>query len=48
MGGRPGGPRVGALVIASSNPVLFCAGADIKAFATMDAAAAVFVEGTRC
>jgi enoyl-CoA hydratase / 3-hydroxyacyl-CoA dehydrogenase len=30
---------VGALVIASANPVLFCAGADIKAFTTMDAAA---------
>ena len=31
--------RVGALVFASANPALFCAGADIKAFATMDAAA---------
>ncbi|CAN5567225.1 3-hydroxyacyl-CoA dehydrogenase/enoyl-CoA hydratase family protein [soil metagenome] len=29
-----------ALVIASANPMLFCAGADIKAFTTMDAAAA--------
>jgi enoyl-CoA hydratase/3-hydroxyacyl-CoA dehydrogenase len=28
-----------ALVIASANPMLFCAGADIKAFTTMDAAA---------
>jgi enoyl-CoA hydratase / 3-hydroxyacyl-CoA dehydrogenase len=28
-----------ALVIASANPMLFCAGADIKEFATMDAAA---------
>jgi enoyl-CoA hydratase/3-hydroxyacyl-CoA dehydrogenase len=28
-----------ALVIASANPLLFCAGADIKAFTTMDAAA---------
>ena len=28
-----------ALVFASANPMLFCAGADIKAFATMDAAA---------
>jgi len=30
---------VRALVIASANPMLFCAGADIKAFSTMDAAA---------
>jgi len=30
---------VRALVIASSNPFLYCAGADIKAFTTMDAAA---------
>jgi enoyl-CoA hydratase/3-hydroxyacyl-CoA dehydrogenase len=30
---------VRALVIASANPMLFCAGADIKAFTTMDAAA---------
>ncbi len=30
------GPPVRALVIASSNPFLFCAGADIKAFTTMD------------
>jgi enoyl-CoA hydratase/3-hydroxyacyl-CoA dehydrogenase len=30
---------VRALVIASANPVLFCAGADIKAFTTMDEAA---------
>jgi enoyl-CoA hydratase / 3-hydroxyacyl-CoA dehydrogenase len=29
---------VRALVIASANPILFCAGADIKAFATMDGA----------
>ena len=29
-------PPVRALVIASSNPFLFCAGADIKAFTTMD------------
>ena len=28
-----------ALVIASSNPMLFCAGADVKAFTTMDEAA---------
>lgn len=28
------------LVLASANPALFCAGADIRAFATMDAAAA--------
>jgi enoyl-CoA hydratase/3-hydroxyacyl-CoA dehydrogenase len=33
------GAGVRALVIASSNPFLFCAGADIKAFTTMDAAA---------
>jgi enoyl-CoA hydratase/3-hydroxyacyl-CoA dehydrogenase len=32
-------PPVRALVIASSNPFLFCAGADIKAFTTMDEAA---------
>jgi enoyl-CoA hydratase/3-hydroxyacyl-CoA dehydrogenase len=30
--------RVRALVFASANPMLFCAGADIKAFTTMDAA----------
>jgi enoyl-CoA hydratase/3-hydroxyacyl-CoA dehydrogenase len=30
---------VRSLVIASANPMLFCAGADIKAFTTMDAAA---------
>jgi enoyl-CoA hydratase/3-hydroxyacyl-CoA dehydrogenase len=29
-------PRVRALVIASSNPFLYCAGADIKAFTNMD------------
>ncbi len=34
-----GDPDVRALVIASANPMLFCAGADIKAFTTMDAAA---------
>jgi enoyl-CoA hydratase/carnithine racemase len=34
-----GDPLVRALVIASANARLFCAGADIKAFATMDAAA---------
>jgi enoyl-CoA hydratase/3-hydroxyacyl-CoA dehydrogenase len=33
------GSTVRALVIASSNPFLFCAGADIKAFTTMDEAA---------
>jgi enoyl-CoA hydratase/3-hydroxyacyl-CoA dehydrogenase len=32
--------RARALVFASANPKLFCAGADIKAFTTMDAAAA--------
>jgi enoyl-CoA hydratase/3-hydroxyacyl-CoA dehydrogenase len=31
-------PKTRALVIASANPMLFCAGADIKAFTTMDAA----------
>jgi enoyl-CoA hydratase/3-hydroxyacyl-CoA dehydrogenase len=31
--------NVHALVIASSNPFLYCAGADIKAFTTMDASA---------
>jgi enoyl-CoA hydratase/3-hydroxyacyl-CoA dehydrogenase len=34
-----GGGTVRALVIASANPMLFCAGADIKAFTKMDAAA---------
>lgn len=34
-----GSGRVRVLVIASANPMLFCAGADIKAFAGMDAAA---------
>jgi enoyl-CoA hydratase/3-hydroxyacyl-CoA dehydrogenase len=33
------GSNVRALVIASSNPFLFCAGADIKEFTTMDEAA---------
>ncbi len=33
------GGTVRALVIASANPMLFCAGADIKAFTKMDAAA---------
>ena len=32
------GSGVRALVIASSNPLLFCAGADIKAFTQMDEA----------
>jgi enoyl-CoA hydratase/3-hydroxyacyl-CoA dehydrogenase len=32
-------PAVRAVVFASANPMLFCAGADIKAFAQMDAAA---------
>jgi enoyl-CoA hydratase/3-hydroxyacyl-CoA dehydrogenase len=32
------GGSVRALVFASANPMLFCAGADIKAFTTMDAA----------
>jgi len=40
------GSGVRALVIASSNPFLYCAGADIKAFTTMDAAAgAELVDG---
>jgi enoyl-CoA hydratase / 3-hydroxyacyl-CoA dehydrogenase len=34
---EPGAVR--SLVIASANPMVFCAGADIKAFTTMDAAA---------
>ena len=34
-----GAGTVRALVIASANPMLFCAGADIKAFTTMDEAA---------
>jgi enoyl-CoA hydratase/3-hydroxyacyl-CoA dehydrogenase len=34
-----GGGEVRALVFASANPMLFCAGADIKAFTTMDASA---------
>jgi enoyl-CoA hydratase / 3-hydroxyacyl-CoA dehydrogenase len=33
-----GDPAIRALVIASANPMLFCAGADIKAFTTMDEA----------
>ena len=35
-----GGGSVRALVVASASPLLFCAGADIKAFDTIDAAAA--------
>ena len=34
-----GSDDIRALVLASANPMLFCAGADIKAFTTMDAAA---------
>jgi enoyl-CoA hydratase / 3-hydroxyacyl-CoA dehydrogenase len=34
-----GAGNIKSLVIASANPMLFCAGADIKAFTTMDAAA---------
>jgi enoyl-CoA hydratase/3-hydroxyacyl-CoA dehydrogenase len=34
-----GDGQVRALIFASANPMLFCAGADIKAFTTMDAAA---------
>jgi enoyl-CoA hydratase / 3-hydroxyacyl-CoA dehydrogenase len=34
-----GPSTIRSLVIASANPMLFCAGADIKAFTTMDAAA---------
>ncbi|MDW5598030.1 enoyl-CoA hydratase-related protein [Conexibacter stalactiti] len=34
-----GDPAVRVLVFASANPALFCAGADLKAFATMDEAA---------
>jgi enoyl-CoA hydratase/3-hydroxyacyl-CoA dehydrogenase len=33
------GSQARALIFASANPMLFCAGADIKAFTTMDAAA---------
>jgi enoyl-CoA hydratase/3-hydroxyacyl-CoA dehydrogenase len=33
------GSHARALIFASANPMLFCAGADIKAFTTMDAAA---------
>jgi len=33
-----GDPEIGALVIASANPMLFCAGADLKVFATIDEA----------
>jgi enoyl-CoA hydratase / 3-hydroxyacyl-CoA dehydrogenase len=33
-----GSGTVRALIVASANPMLFCAGADIKAFTTMDAA----------
>ncbi len=40
------GGGVRALVIASANPLLFCAGADIKAFTTMDeTSGAALVEG---
>jgi enoyl-CoA hydratase/3-hydroxyacyl-CoA dehydrogenase len=35
-GSVTGGGTVRALVLASANPMLFCAGADIKAFTTMD------------
>jgi enoyl-CoA hydratase / 3-hydroxyacyl-CoA dehydrogenase len=43
---RVKGSGVRALVIASSNPFLFCAGADIKAFTTMDeAAGAQLIDG---
>ena len=38
LGEGPGSGGVRALVIASSNPLLFCAGADIKAFTQMDEA----------
>jgi enoyl-CoA hydratase / 3-hydroxyacyl-CoA dehydrogenase len=39
-------PPVRALVIASSNPFLFCAGADIKAFTTLDeSSGAALVDG---
>ena len=37
-GTRSTAPAVHALVFASANPLLFCAGADIKAFTKMDAA----------
>jgi len=39
-------PPVRALVIASSNPFLYCAGADIKAFTTMDeSSGAALIDG---
>ena len=40
-----GAGAVRALVFASANPMLFCAGADIKAFTKMDAAAAGALAG---
>ncbi len=39
LGGGRGRARSRALIFASANPMLFCAGADIKAFTKMDAAA---------
>ncbi|MEA2199172.1 MAG: hypothetical protein QOJ25_3223 [Solirubrobacteraceae bacterium] len=38
-GSEARGSEARALIFASANPMLFCAGADIKAFTTMDAAA---------
>jgi enoyl-CoA hydratase/3-hydroxyacyl-CoA dehydrogenase len=44
--GQVKGTGVRALVIASSNPFLYCAGADIKAFTTMDeSAGAELIDG---
>ena len=43
-----GSGTVRALVFASANPMLFCAGADIKSFTTMDAAAGRALDSTRC
>ena len=34
-----GVPEVRAVIVASANPMMFCAGADIKSFTTMDASA---------
>ena len=51
LGAGQGAAGVRALVIASSNPFLYCAGADIKAFTTMDEAAGARADRrarTRC
>ena len=50
VGRRSTGRHIRALVIASANPMLFCAGADIKAFTKMDAAGGeeLLTACTRC